>query len=166
MSTIGTWRLQWRLGAVVGAAFCVFAATASGERAKMVIGLTQTPCQFLESENGVDHGVTSNSKADCERFNAKTAPARLSKAKVMHLKSGRYIFRVTNRNVPYPLGFFLREHDYNWRNPLHKLTKTSVSGGGLLQGMTKDYAVDLKPGEYLYSCPLNSTPDYRLTVTD
>ncbi len=27
-----------------------------------------------------------------------------------------------------------------------------------------DYAVTLKAGEYLYSCPLNSTPDYKLVV--
>ena len=42
--------------------------------------------------------------------------------------------------------------------------KTSVSGGGLGTGQTKDYEVELEPGEYLYSCPLNPTPDYRLVV--
>ncbi len=47
---------------------------------------------------------------------------------------------------------------------LHKLTKTSVSGGGLSPGKTRDYAVTLEPGEYVFSCPLNTTPDYRLVV--
>ena len=74
------------------------------------------------------------------------------------------MFRVTNKNVPYELGFWLREHDYNWKNPVHKVSKISVSGGGLDLGKTKDYVVDLKPGEYLYSCPLNPTPDYKLVV--
>ena len=50
------------------------------------------------------------------------------------------------------------------RNPIHHLTKTSVSGGGLGLGETQDYEVELEPGEYLYSCPLNPTPDYRLVV--
>ena len=66
--------------------------------------------------------------------------------------------------MPYELGFWIREHDYNWKNPLHKLTKTSLSGGGLTLGTTQDYAVELEPGSYLYSCPLNPTPDYQVEV--
>lgn len=89
---------------------------------------------------------------------------RLAQAKVLELEPGTYVFRVTNRSVPYELGFWLRESDYDWRNPVHKLTKTSVSGGGLSLGDTKDYQVELAPGEYVYSCPLNPTPDYRILV--
>lgn len=129
-----------------------------------VIALTQSACQFLEPENGVDHGYTTARKSDCDKINAETGAERLAKAKVMTLRPGRYVFRVTNRNVPYELGFWLREADYDWRNPLHRLTKVSVSGGGLVRGATKDYAVELTPGTYLYSCPLNPTPDYRLVV--
>ena len=40
------------------------------------------------------------------------------------------------------------------------------SGGGLVAGATQDYAIELTPGEYVYSCPLNPTPDYRLVVTE
>ena len=97
-------------------------------------------------------------------INGKTAEKRLGAAKTLELKSGDYTFRVVNNNVPYELGFWLRSVGYDWRNPVHKLTKTSVSGGGLVQGMTKDYKVTLKPDEYVYSCPLNTTPDYKLIV--
>ncbi len=128
-----------------------------------VIELTQAPCQFLESENR-DHGFKSAKKADCDAINAKTWDRRKSHEKVLRLKPGKYTFRVTNKNVPYALGFWLRDSDYDWRNPLHKLSKTSVSGGGLSIGATQDYEVTLKAGEYLYSCPLNPTPDYRLVV--
>ena len=131
----------------------------------VVINLTQIPCQFLESENGVDQGFRSSSSADCKAINEKTGKARLERAKVLKLKPGKYIFRVTNKNVPYELGFWLRSEDYDWRNPLHKLTKTSVSGGGLAMGKTQEYKVTLKPGTYLYSCPLNPTPNYKLVVT-
>ncbi len=151
------------------AAVALTAAVASGvQRASAgeatVIDLTQIPCQFVESENGVDHGFTTTKKADCDAINARTGAERLAKAKVLELKPGKYVFRVSNKNVPYDLGFWLREHDYDWRNPIHKLTKTSVSGGGLGLGQTKDYHVELEPGEYLYSCPLNPTPDYRIVV--
>ena len=36
----------------------------------------------------------------------------------------------------------------------------------LKTGKTVDYVIDLKPGEYLYSCPLNPTPNYPLIVED
>ena len=141
-----------------------FAAGPASAQQATVIELTQIPCQFVESENGVDHGYTTTRKADCEAINAATGADRVAAAKVLELPPGKYVFRVTNKNIPYPLGFWLREADYDWRNPLHQLTKTSVSGGGLGTGQTKDYEVDLEPGEYLYSCPLNTTPDYRLVV--
>ncbi len=139
--------------------------TAFEANAAEVIELTQTGCQFLETE-GTDHGFKTTKKADCDAINEKTAAARLAKAKVMRLKPGDYVFRVANKNVPYALGFWLRSKDYDWKNPLHKLTKTSVSGGGLATGKSMDYPVTLKPGEYLFSCPLNPTPNYRLVVSD
>ncbi len=152
------------IGAAVVGLAAAFASPATSAQEAKVIELTQIACQFLESENGVDHGFTTGKKADCEAINGETGAQRLAEAKVIELEAGTYIFRVTNKDVPYELGFWLREHDYDWKNPLHQLTKTSVSGGGLAPGTTKDYEVELEPGEYLYSCPLNTTPDYRLVV--
>ncbi len=123
-----------------------------------VIILTQTPCQFLEIE-AKDQGFTSTKTADCEAINKRTAKKRLSESKVLKLKPGRYIFRVTNKNVPYSLGFYLRGAGLYGRLALPK-----VSGGGLDIGVTQDYAINLVPGEYIYSCPLNTTPDYSLIV--
>ncbi len=157
-----------RTAAFLGGLLLLLGAAAAPARAAegTVIRLTQVPCQFLESENGIDRGFRSTAKADCEAINARTGAARLAEARVLELKPGHYIFRVENRNVPYELGFWLREKGYDWRNPIHKLTKLSVSGGGLGTGETRDYEVDLEPGEYVYSCPLNPTPDYRLVVRE
>ncbi len=158
-------RLRARSTALIaGLAALVLGATVASANEAQVIELTQTACQFIESEGGVEHGFRTTKKADCEAINAKGGAERVAKAKVLVLKPGRYLFRVTNRDVPYELGFWLREHDYDWKNPIHKLTKTSLSGGGLGRGTTKDYEVELEPGDYLYSCPLNTTPDYRLRV--
>lgn len=129
-----------------------------------VVELTQTACQFVEVEAGGDHGFTSRSKADCEGINAETGAERLAAAKVLTLKPGDYVFRVKNENVPYALGFWLRDRGYDEANVLQRLTMTSVSGGGLDTGVTKDYKVTLEPGEYIYSCPLNPTPNYRIVV--
>ncbi|NJK40498.1 MAG: hypothetical protein HC934_02430 [Acaryochloridaceae cyanobacterium SU_2_1] len=39
-----------------------------------------------------------------------------------------------------------------------------VSGGNLTQGKTSRYEVTLTPGNYVFSCPLNPTPDYPVVV--
>lgn len=124
-----------------------------------VIELTQVACQFLESEQGVDHGYQTSGSQDCQAINARTGEARLDKAATLELKPGKYVFRVSNRDVPYELGFWLRGATL-----LSRATLPSVSGGGLAMGQTRDYEVELKPGQYVYSCPLNPTPDYPLVV--
>ena len=152
-------------GAIAGAALAASAGIAAVTEGKVtIITLTQTGCQFIESENGVDYMYKTTMKADCDKINAMTAKERLAKAKIIRLKPGKYIFRVTNRDVPYELGFWLRSKGYDWRNPIHKFSKVSVSGGGMVTGKTLEYKVTLKVGEYVYSCPLNTTPDYRLIV--
>lgn len=130
----------------------------SAADAPRIITLTQTGCQFVESEGGIDHKYQTGNAADCEKINARTGKERLAKSAPMVLKPGKYVFRVTNKNVPYGLGFWLRGSGFG------RVTLPSVSGGGLSKGVTKDYVVDLKPGEYVYSCPLNPTPDYPLIV--
>lgn len=162
MPSMFVFRVMLGLGSVTIAAGANGATAAAQET--NVIQLTQTGCQFIEPE-GKDRKFEPRRKADCEQINARTGAERVAASTVLKLKPGRYTFRVTNRNVPYELGFWLRSKDYDWRNPLHKLTKTSVSGAGLRTGTTLDYVVDLEPGEYLYSCPLNTTPDYKLVVT-
>lgn len=133
-------------------------AWASGEPA--LIELTQTGCQFVESENGIDHGYKTTRKEDCEAINAKSGEKRLADSKVLHLKPGKYTFRVTNKNVPYMLGFYLRGDGV-----LNYATLPKTSGGGLTLGTSKDYTIELKPGSYVYSCPLNPTPDYKIEVS-
>ena len=134
-----------------------FGMSAQAEEAQ-VIELTQTPCQFVEVETA-DHGYKSSRKADCETINAKSGADRLAKSQTLKLKPGKYIFRVTNKNVPYDLGFYLRGDGL-----VSRATLPSVSGGGLKTGVTKDYEITLKAGEYVYSCPLNPTPDYKIVV--
>ncbi|GMR05008.1 MAG: hypothetical protein BMS9Abin23_0932 [Thermodesulfobacteriota bacterium] len=121
----------------------------------VVIELTQTPCTIIEAEANPREFV-SKSKSDCIRINKETAGERTFK--VLRLKPGRTVFRVTNKNVPYDLGFWVRGKG------VKRLTLPTVSGGGLKTGATADYTIDLEPGEYYYSCPLNPTPNYPLIV--
>ena len=141
--------------------FALALAEREASAAATIIELTQTPCQFLESEGGVDHGYKSTKKADCDEINGDTGATRLAVAVTMTLKPGRYVFSVTNKNVPYDLGFWLRGDGL-----INRATLPSISGGGLTMGRTQEYEVELKAGEYVYSCPLNPTPDYKLIVVE
>lgn len=137
----------------------VLSAGAFSARAEepQVITLTQSRCQFIEPE-GTDHEFKAQSAKDCKEINSKNGGKRLAESKTMTLKPGKYIFRVTNRNVPYELGFYLRG------TGIGRLLLPKVAGGGLIEGKTQDYPITLKEGDYIFSCPLNPTPDYKLTV--
>lgn len=147
--------------AFAGGAFALALAAFAGPAAAQskVIHLTQVPCQFLESEGQKDRGFKSSRAADCEAINAQSSKQRLAEAKPLQLAPGKYVFRVANKNVPYELGFWLRGDSL-----LDRARLPSVSGGGLTTGNTQDYEIELKPGNYVYSCPLNPTPDYKLVV--
>lgn len=147
---------RWAMALGCGAASMIMVSLV---QAAQVVALTQVPCQFLESEGGVNRGYASRSTKDCEAINDKTAQQRVAAAKPLALKPGKYVFHVANKNVPYELGFWLRGATLTSR-----VTLPSVSGGGITPGSSRDYEIDLKPGEYVYSCPLNNTPDYKLVV--
>ena len=146
-------------GAIVLASLGV-SGLAAAEDAQ-IIELTQVNCQFVESENDVNHGFKSTQKSDCEAIHKMSGEERLAAAKTLELTPGKYIFRVTNVNVEYPLGFYVRGESL-----LDKARLPKVSGGGLELGVTKDYEIELKEGDYVYSCPLNSTLDYKLSVKE
>lgn len=120
-----------------------------------VVHLHQEPCLFIESEKNPP-SYESTGKEDCVRINRRTANER--EFKTLRLNPGRHIFRVTNVNVPYELGFWIRGKG------LGRVTLPSVSGGGILEGETQEYEIDVVEGEYYYSCPLNPTPNYSLIV--
>ncbi|OGA14335.1 MAG: hypothetical protein A3H32_04925 [Betaproteobacteria bacterium RIFCSPLOWO2_02_FULL_63_19] len=148
-----------RLALIGLAALGLTANAVSAAAQPKVIELTQVPCQFLESEGGKDRGFKSAKAADCEAINAKNGKQRVAESKTIELKPGKYLFKVTNKNVPYELGFWLRGE-----SRVDRARLPSVSGGGLTTGKTQDYAIELKAGSYVYSCPLNPTPDYKLVV--
>lgn len=133
-----------------------FSLEVAVEDGKNVIELTQAPCQFLESE-GVNLGFESENANECREINQNTKATRV--AQPLSVPAGEYTFRVTNDGVPYEVGFYLRGAG------LTGITLPRISGGGLFDGDTQEYTIALAPGEYVYSCPLNPTLNYPLTVT-
>lgn len=122
-----------------------------------IVTLTQTGCQFLETESK-DYEYQTTKAEDCNQINSKTLAERKKGFKPLLLLPGKYTFRVTNSDVPYELGFYLRGEGVS------QVTLPKVSGGGLNKGNSQDYQITLKPGKYVFSCPLNPTPDYPIVV--
>lgn len=79
----------------------------------------------------------------------------------LDLKPGKYIFQVTNKNIDHEVAFYLRKKTADGKGqPL-----PNSATGHLKAGQTgATGVVELEPGEYLYSCPLNPTPHYVITV--
>ena len=73
------WRMRGSVWPIVAALSAVIAMGAQGARADNVniIDLTQTGCQFLEPEQGYDHGFDTKQSTDCVLINAETAVDRL-----------------------------------------------------------------------------------------
>ena len=157
-----TYRWDWRLGGLLLLALTActkpqLPASSNGSTVPTAVTLTQTGCQFLETETK-DYQFATQSAKDCEAINTKTLNDRRSGFKPLKLKAGDYVFRVTNKNVPYKLGFYLRGEG------LSQATLPKVSGGALTTGVSQEYRITLKPGKYVFSCPLNPTPDYPVEV--
>ena len=149
--------IRWPLAAFI-LVYALAAAVEARGAEHGVIVLTQIGCQFLEPE-GADRKFEPKRTADCEKINRKSGSKRLADHKVLVLEPGRYVFRVRNKNVPYELGFYLRAQERSLI-PF----KPRVSGDGLLMGQTQDFSIELSTGEYVYSCPYNPTPNYKLVV--
>lgn len=85
--------------------------------------------------------------------------------KELVLKPGKYQFRINNKDVDKELGFVIQKlADQN-----ADVMKTAIPNSfttALIKKGEAQYTgiVELKVGEYVYSCPLNPTPHYKLTV--
>ena len=78
----------------------------------------------------------------------------------LNLKPGKYIFKVTNENVDHEVAFMLTPANDS-KSPIQSAGLPNL----LKEGQTaQSNVVNLTAGTYNYSCPLNPTPQYTLTV--
>lgn len=138
--------------------------TPAAEEEEVTIKLTIIPCQILEPEK-IDHGYKVENPLDCKEITERTGSFRADQARTMVLAPGSYLFSFTNKNVPYPVGFWIRQEDFDWRYFLDRLLKFNHMEAAAAEGETKEFKADLKEGTYLYSSPQNSTLDYRIEVS-
>ena len=85
--------------------------------------------------------------------------------KGLSLKPGKYQFRITNINVNKDLGFVIQKASDKDNDVMKTAIENSFTIAPISKGDTQlTGIVELKEGEYIYSCPLNPTPKYNITV--
>ena len=81
------------------------------------------------------------------------------------LKPGKYQFNVTNREVGHEVGFVIQEAVDRDGDVMKTAVENSFAQNMIAKGRTESTGiVELKAGEYVYSCPLNPTPKYSILV--
>ena len=85
--------------------------------------------------------------------------------KHLDLTAGQYTFEVTNEGVDHEVGFFIQKAADKDGAPGETAVENSFTERTIPQGESASTGVvTLTPGEYVYSCPLNPTPHYTITV--
>lgn len=117
-----------------------------------VLELHASSCRFADAE---PFWTASESDRDgCIETNRTAFEDRTQVA--IRVPSGDARVRIVNQGVGRPVGLWIR--------PTEDPGVTVLSVGGVADGEAREFEISLEPGTYLYSCPLNPTPDYLLMV--
>lgn len=83
----------------------------------------------------------------------------------LKLTPGKYQFRVVNVNVDKDLGFVIQTEEDKRKDVMKTAIKNSFTTEYVKRGKAQYTGiVELISGTYVYSCPLNPTPHYKLIV--
>ena len=83
----------------------------------------------------------------------------------LNLKPGKYQFRIVNKDVDKDLGFVIQKAEDKVEDAMKTAVPNSFTTALVKKGEFQyTGVVELKKGEYVYSCPLNPTPHYTLYV--
>ena len=104
---------------------------------------------------------TSSPEAKVTKITLEQTPGKFTQQS-LNLDAGKYIFHISNNAVGKDVGFVVApKGQTDQANHIKEAYVTNLVKDGATE-MTK--VVTLAPGEYVYFCPLNKTPQYNLTV--
>lgn len=83
----------------------------------------------------------------------------------LNLKPGLYQFKVKNDGVDKDLGFVIQKEEDKDKDVMRTAVPNSFTTNYIKKGKTESTGVvELKEGNYVFSCPLNPTPQYQIIV--
>ncbi|MFT5819521.1 MAG: plastocyanin [Crocinitomix sp.] len=80
----------------------------------------------------------------------------------LHLSAGDYVFEIVNNGVDHEVGFVIAPEGQT--DAASHIKEAYVTAPVQTGSSSKTNVVTLKPGTYVYFCPLNPTPEYKLIV--
>ena len=82
--------------------------------------------------------------------------------KGLTLSEGTYVFEVANTGIDREVGFVLMPKGK--KGPENHIKEAYVTETVKTNSKSSSQEVKLTKGEYIYFCPMNPTPEYKLTV--
>lgn len=116
----------------------------------------------LPAQDAMKKPAPVSKAAEVEVIDLSQTPKEFE-TKALTLKPGKYRFKITNTSVGHAVGFYLTEQKADGSDG--KMVKGSEAGHPKQGESVMTGVVNLKAGKYNYSCPLNPTPHYTLTVS-
>lgn len=81
------------------------------------------------------------------------------------LIAGKYQFRIVNKDVDKDLGFVIQKEEHKEADVMETALSNSFTKAYVEKGSSQYTGiVTLESGRYIYSCPLNPTPHYQISV--
>jgi len=84
--------------------------------------------------------------------------------KELKLSEGTYVFEIENSGVDHEVGFVLIEDGKDASKPKNHIKEAYVTKAVATGKTESSKEVKLEKGNYVYFCPLNPTPKYKLIV--
>ena len=102
--------------------------------------------------------------ADVETVDLRQTPGAFATTSLT-LPAGKYCFRVANDGVDHEVGFVIQRAADRDGDVMATALANSFTASTIPDGASSETGVvELTPGAYVYSCPLNPTPHYTITV--
>ncbi len=84
--------------------------------------------------------------------------------KELKLSEGNYIFNIENDGIDHEVGFVLIKEGADASKPKNHIKEAYVQSPVATGKTESSKEVALEKGTYVYFCPLNPTPQYKLIV--
>lgn len=84
--------------------------------------------------------------------------------KELKLSEGNYVFNIENSGIDHNVGFVLIKDGTDASKPENHIKEAYVQAPVATGKTESSKEVSLKKGTYVYFCPLNPTPQYKLIV--
>ena len=118
-----------------------------------------TTFALIISFSAIQAQEMTKSDSSPETIKLEQTPGEFTQ-QTLTLKPGSYIFEVSNKGIDHAVGFVLAPKS----NPDAHIQSAYVTQAIATGATQRSNLTVLTKGEYVYFCPLNPTPQYRLIV--